>query len=233
MVGLLDVSREGRALPREYRGRIVPVIDPSAPMAAALEACRGGEGRHRHGLIEALQLIPFDDRAGSAAMPAGRAGQQDAPAPLSAEADGLRVQAFCVVVGPRPFHAANVNRLRTFESTDLEVSSPKMGRIRESAFGPDANVRSWRQAVILPPPRRAPWSALVASRAFSPRRPALPPQREGRLVLTVVDQALKAFRRREMRTIEPASPKPPIIMAHVAGSGTAERLNSTHVNWSP
>lgn len=54
-----------------------------------------------------------------------------------------------------------------------------------------------------------------------------------RLAAVVVDQALKAVRRREVRTIEPTAPKPTIIMAQVAGSGTAERVNSAQVNWSP
>ena len=37
----------------------------------------------------------------------------------------------------------------------------------------------------------------------------------------VAQAALNAFRRREVRTIEPAAPKPMIIIAQVAGSGTA------------
>ncbi len=53
---------------------------------------------------------------------------------------------------------------------------------------------------------------------------ALPPKREGpKQSSGNSDQAaLKAFRRREVRTIEPTAPKPMIIIAQVAGSGTAE-----------
>ncbi len=50
----------------------------------------------------------------------------------------------------------------------------------------------------------APWSGLFVEMAPWP-----------------VQAALKACRRREVRTIEPTAPKPMIIIAQVAGSGTA------------
>ena len=75
------------------------------------------------------------------------------------------------------------------------------------------------------PPRSGLALVLKGPIAAGPRPPtaALARRRGGQAGRKEFGQTrLRAFRRREVRTIEPTAPKPMIIIAQVAGSGTAE-----------